>query len=74
MKVNQSLLRIVPEAFKPIDIDLSQRKSLLMVHSEMSVATEHQGVIAMKPIGVNLLTFTIAYIIAKICGSLKKNF
>jgi hypothetical protein len=53
MKFYNSLLRITPEAFKAININLTRSKSLSMINSQMPISTKHKSIIASKFISVH---------------------
>jgi small subunit ribosomal protein S9 len=50
---NESFFGITPKSFKSIDIDLSRRESLRVIHPEMPISTEHKRIIAFRSIDVN---------------------
>jgi len=53
MKLGQPFLRIAPEAFQAVDIDLAGRKPLAVIDSQMPVPTEHQGIVASEFVGID---------------------
>jgi len=53
MKLDNSLFGITPKPFQTINIYPPRRKPPLMVHSQMPIATKHQGIITSKFIRID---------------------
>jgi hypothetical protein len=53
MVFDQSLLGPTPESLQAVDVDLAGREVLLVVHLQVSVAAEHEAVVASKLIRVD---------------------
>jgi hypothetical protein len=53
MKLGQPFLCIAPEALQAVDIDLAGGKALPMIHPQMPVSAEHQGIVAAELIRVD---------------------
>src|SRR3989338_11505038 len=53
MELHEPLLRIAPEAFEPVDVDLASGEDLPVVQPQVPVATEHQAVVAAELVRVH---------------------
>ena len=53
MVFNQSLLGPTPEPLQAVDVDLARREVLLVVHLQMSVAAEHEAVVAAELVRID---------------------
>ena len=53
MVFDQSLLGPTPEPLQAVDVDLARREVLLVVHLQMSVAAEHEAVVAAELIRID---------------------
>ena len=53
MKLNNTLFSKGPEALQAVDVDLARGESFSVVHPQVSVTAEHQGVVAVELIGVD---------------------
>jgi hypothetical protein len=53
MELGEPFLGVVPKAFQAININLASGKALPMVHSQVAVTTEHQGIIPSEFVRVN---------------------
>ena len=61
VKFYQSLFGITPKTFEPVNIHFAGDKFLSMIDSQMSVTTEHQGIIASEFVGINNRTTTNSF-------------
>ena len=52
MKFHNSFFGITPKAFKPVNVNLACGNSFLVINSQMSVSTEHKGIITPEFISV----------------------
>src|SRR4030067_1723160 len=52
MKFHNSFFSITPKAFKPVNVHFAGGESFLVINSQMSVSTEHKGIITPKFISV----------------------
>ena len=46
VELDETLLRVAPEALDPVDVDLALGKDLPVVQPQVPVATEHEAIIA----------------------------
>jgi len=53
MEFDQPFFRKGPEPFQGIDVDFASSESFPMINPEMPISTEHQRVVAFKPVGVD---------------------
>ena len=53
MKLDNTLFSEGPETLQAVDVDLAGGESFSVVHPQVSVATEHQGVVTVELVGVN---------------------
>lgn len=53
MKLSQPFLCIAPETLQAVDIDLAGGKALAVIHPQMPIPTEHQGIVAAELIRVD---------------------
>ena len=53
MELHEPLLRLAPEAFQPVDVDLSGGKDLPVVQAQVPIPTEHERIIPVERIEWN---------------------
>src|SRR3989338_424988 len=53
VELHEPLLRIAPEAFQPVDVDLARGKDLPVIQPQVPVAAEHERVVAPELVRVH---------------------